>query len=132
MRGFLKSFLVNSVGFYFVANFYPGIEYSRLESIVLAAVIFSLLTLFIKPLLKVLSLPFNLLTFGLFGFFISVIVIYLTSVIVGDFKIVGFESTEINIFGFFIPKLQLNPTLSAIIASTLAGWVTSFLKWLVK
>lgn len=59
-------------------------------TLVLAALVFGLLSSFLKPALKVLTFPLALLTLGVAWFFVAMFVLWLTDVIVGGFRIGGF------------------------------------------
>ena len=51
---------------------------------------FGVLNTILKPLLKLLTLPLALLTFGIAWFFVSMFMLWLTDLIVGKFNIDGF------------------------------------------
>jgi putative membrane protein len=59
-------------------------------TLVLAALVFGLLSSFLKPVLKVLTFPLALLTLGVAWFFVAMFVLWLTDVIVGGFRVDGF------------------------------------------
>jgi putative membrane protein len=56
----------------------------------LAALIFTIVNFFIKPILAVLSIPFIIVTFGIAYFVINMLMLVLTGAIVHDFEIGGF------------------------------------------
>ncbi|MDR0921992.1 MAG: phage holin family protein [Lactobacillales bacterium] len=58
---------------------------------VLAALVLSVLNTILKPILSIFSLPFLLLTFGLFSFVISAIMLQITSYVMGSANF-GFSS----------------------------------------
>jgi len=59
-------------------------------TLVVAALVFGLLSSFVKPVLKVLTFPLALLTLGVAWFFVAMFVLWLTDAIVGGFRIGGF------------------------------------------
>src|SRR3954447_15365276 len=59
-------------------------------TLVWAALVFGILNTILKPLLKLLTLPFAILTLGLAWFFVSMLMLWLTDLIVGGFNISGF------------------------------------------
>ena len=59
-------------------------------TLLLAAIVFGLLSSFVKPVLKLLTFPLALVTFGLAWYGVAMLVLWLTSVIVGGFEISGF------------------------------------------
>jgi putative membrane protein len=59
-------------------------------SLLIAAIVFTLINAFVKPVLAFLSIPFIVVTLGIFYFLINVLMLYLTDWIVSDFKIENF------------------------------------------
>src|ERR671934_1623057 len=59
-------------------------------TLLIAAVVFTLVNAFVKPVLAVLSIPFIVVTLGLFYFLLNVLMLYLTDWIVPDFEIETF------------------------------------------
>ena len=58
--------------------------------LVLAALVFTIVNFFIKPILAILSIPFIIVTFGLFLLVINIAMLALTEWIVSGFSIDGF------------------------------------------
>ena len=62
-----------------------GVEISGgILPLVVATVIIGLLNAFVRPILALLTLPLNCLTFGLFGFVLNAILFYAADVLAGD------------------------------------------------
>ena len=59
-------------------------------TLIFAALVYGLLATFIKPVLKLLTLPLAIITLGIAWFFVSLMMIWLTTLIVGKFDIDGF------------------------------------------
>lgn len=87
----LLRLVVSAFAIMITALLVPGSSVSFLPALA-TAVILSLLNVFIKPLLLVLTLPINLLTLGLFTFVINGLIILLASSIVPGFNVGGFWS----------------------------------------
>ena len=117
--------LLSSFAFLVLAVFYPGFVFESNQSIVVAAVVFALLQMFVRPILKLLSFPLNLITFGLFSLFINVIILYLLALLVPSFSIVSFDFTGIDLLGWQLSTTPVGPLFSALIASLLLGIVSS-------
>jgi len=70
-----------------------GIDYGDdWWALVLAALVFSLVNAFVRPVVTILSLPLIVLTLGIALFFVNLLMLYVTSWIVSDFTIDGFWS----------------------------------------
>ena len=59
-------------------------------TLIVAALVYGILATFIKPLLKLLTLPLAIITLGIAWFFVAMFILWLTDVIVGGFQINGF------------------------------------------
>jgi len=95
-------------------SFYINNEYFGLYAVISALVI-TILNKTIKPVLVVLTLPITALSMGLFYPVINVIILYITSFIMGNnFNISGFftaffASILISIFNIFMDGLIIKP-----------------------
>jgi putative membrane protein len=59
---------------------------------VLAGFVFSLANMVVKPIVAILAIPLIIVTLGIAYFLVNVLMIFLTSWIVGDFHVDGFWS----------------------------------------
>jgi putative membrane protein len=59
-------------------------------TLIVAALVYGILATFIKPLLKLLTLPLAIVTLGIAWFFVAMFILWLTDVIVSGFQIDGF------------------------------------------
>jgi len=59
-------------------------------TLILAALVYGLLATFVKPVLKLLTLPLAILTLGIAWFFVAMFILWLTDIIVGGFRIDSF------------------------------------------
>jgi putative membrane protein len=55
-----------------------------------SAAVFGVLNTFLKPILRLLTLPLALVTLGIAWFFVSLVMLWITDLIVGKFSIHGF------------------------------------------
>jgi putative membrane protein len=59
-------------------------------TLLLAAIVFTIVNWFVKPVVAILSIPLIILTLGVAYFFVNVLMLLVTDWIVGDFEIDGF------------------------------------------
>jgi len=129
VRNIVKQLFLSTTSFFVVGYFFPGIEFEKIEILVVASIIFAVLIMVAKPILKFISLPLNLFTFGLFSFFSGALLLYLISIVVSGFSIVNFDFSGVEISGFFVPKFHAIAIFSALIASILISWLNTLLRW---
>jgi putative membrane protein len=100
------------IALFVVAHLGLGIYATGFWPLVWAAIVLGLVNLTIRPLLRLLTLPLNVLTLGLFGWVISALMLWLVSALVPGFVVTG-----------FIPAL-----LGAVILAAVSG----VLHWAVR
>ena len=84
------SWLTNAIVLAVVAAVLSDVYYDSTGSLLAAAAVFGVLNTVVKPLLRFVTLPLALLTFGIAWFFVSLLMLVLTKTIVGGFHIDGF------------------------------------------
>ena len=129
MKKMLRSAALASISFLVLAYFYPGFTFENPNDRLVAAVIFALFYLFLRPVLKLLSIPLNLITFGLFSLFINVILLYLLTLTAGGFEIVPFNFSGVGLAGFNISAIYLSGLFSAVAAAIALSFISSLLFW---
>ncbi len=85
------TWLFNTIALFVATWLLSGLSYgSDWWALLVAALVFTLVNFFLKPVLAVLSIPFIVVTFGIFYFLINVLMLYLTHWIVSQFTIASF------------------------------------------
>jgi putative membrane protein len=91
MQKLLVRWIGNVVALFVAAWLLSGISYGdQWWTLFIAAAVFTLVNAWVKPVLTVLSIPFIVVTLGLFYFLINVFMLYLTDWLVPDFEIRSF------------------------------------------
>lgn len=107
MKAAIFRWIVLALAVWAAAAIVPGIRYDDGQSILLAALVLSVLNTFVKPALSILSLPFIVLTLGLFLLVVNALVLMATAWLVPGFHVAGFWSAAggslvISIVSFFL------------------------------
>jgi putative membrane protein len=132
MKTILKSLFVNAIILYIAAMIYPGIVYDNtLSTLVLAAVTLTILNRFIKPILKLLLLPINLITLGVFRWVISVVSLFLLTTLIDGYSVIPYQFAGLTYEGFVAPSMYFNILFSYILASITISFTTSVVRWLL-
>ncbi len=82
--------LATAVTLILIANYVPGIDVSGFYIAIVVAVIWGVLGLTVRPVLTLLTLPINIITFGLFSFILNALLFWLLSTFIEGFDIAGF------------------------------------------
>jgi len=86
----LLSWVVNALVLAGVAWLLNGVTFDNRKDLVIAAAVFGILNSILKPLAKILTLPLAIVTLGIAWFFVAMLMLWLTTVIVSGFHINGF------------------------------------------
>lgn len=82
---YFQRLVVNTLTFISLSVVFPGMIHVRgIMPAIIAAFVLSILNMLVKPVLTILSLPFTLLTFGLFSFVVNAAILQMTSFLWGN------------------------------------------------
>jgi putative membrane protein len=87
---FLLRLLLNGTAIVVAAWFIPGVVLTGIVPALLAGALLGFVNALIRPILLLLTLPFTLITLGLFIFVVNAICFALTAALVPGFEISGF------------------------------------------
>src|SRR3989338_6678224 len=131
MKKPLRHFVINTIALTLLTLILPGVSYSSNVLVLLtAALIFCLVNLVVKLILKIIFLPINLLTFGLAGWLIQVILLYLTTLLVSGFSISSYDIGPAVLLGIAIPKIYFSGIWSYIGSSFVLSFLSNLLYWM--
>jgi len=103
MQRWLFRIFVNAVALWVAANLVPGIHLDgQLWSILFVAAVFGVVNAVIRPFVLLLSLPFLVLTLGIFTFVVNALMLLLTAWMVPALVVDGFGSA---LFGSLLVSL---------------------------
>jgi putative membrane protein len=105
------SWVTNALVLLVVTLLLSGVHTSSAGALLEAAAIFGVLNTVVKPLVRLITLPLAIITLGIAWFFVSLLMLLLTSAIVSGFHISGFgtlvEATiivwAVNLLLDFVP-----------------------------
>jgi putative membrane protein len=121
MRWLLRHLIITGLSVYLISLILPGFSLSGgLTSLALTAVILTLVTKLVKPLINLVMLPINLLTLGLFRWVTQALTLYLADWLSPDLAISSFSWHEWHFSAWW----------TLIFASFLLSLSQSALRWL--
>lgn len=78
------------LGIFLAQRYVPGVEFiGNWQTLVLAGAILGLLNFFLKPILKIITWPLKILTFGLFSLVINMLMVWIVDIIFPELIIPG-------------------------------------------
>ncbi|MGH7165114.1 MAG: phage holin family protein [Nitrospiraceae bacterium] len=90
MKGLLIRFVVTGVAVLLAGAIVVGIEVQSVEAGIAAVIVLALLNALVRPILYFLSLPFIILTLGLFMVIINALLLLFVAFMVKGFVVAGF------------------------------------------
>ena len=92
MRNFIIVTLINTFALFMVSGIFNGIEISSWQALIVSAIILSLINIYLKPIIKIIMLPVNFFTLGLFTLFINAFLLIFVESLVKGFYIKNFST----------------------------------------
>jgi putative membrane protein len=109
---FLVKWLVNIAALFIVIHVVAGVGADNWQAIIVAAFVLGLFNTFLRPLVIALTLPINILSFGLFTLIINGFFFYLAAKFVKGFTVMSFWNAFWASIVFSIISLILNVMLA--------------------
>ena len=89
MQGFLIHWILSAIALLIVANILPGIQVDGFSAALIAALVIGLVSATVGFFLKIILLPFILLSLGIVYFVINGLMLELASALVPGFRVSG-------------------------------------------
>lgn len=108
---FLARLLLNSVALLVAAYFVPGVVLSGIGATLIAGALLGIVNTLVRPVLLLLTLPFTLVTLGLFIFVVNAICLGLTAALVPGFSIASYGAAFLGALVVSVVSWVLNGLL---------------------
>jgi len=90
MLAFLAHLILTAALLLLVANLVRGVQVQGWGSALVGAIVLGFVNAIIRPLMVLLTLPFTILTFGLFLLVVNAMVLWLVAILVPGIRVQGF------------------------------------------
>jgi len=128
MKYFIRIFLFSAFALWFVSQILPALSITGgWQTLLIAGLVLGFLTVLVVPILKILFIPINLLTFGLLSWFVHVIVIYLLTLFVPGVAVTAWTFPGWSAGGFSIPEIAFSSFVSFILVSLSVSFLVNLL-----
>ena len=85
----VATIVVNAAAIWVAAAVFDGITYSSLTNLLLTGLVLGIVNFFVRPVVKLLTLPLTVLTLGLWLFVVNALMLLLTGWLVSGFAVDG-------------------------------------------
>jgi len=92
---------------YFHNYIFSNVEIPTIYTAIKASALLALFSLVVKPILKILLLPINIITLGSFKLIIETLGLYTTSYFISDLKVNDIRLYNTILFGVNLPNINL-------------------------
>lgn len=133
MKSLLRRFLITLGALWITTRILPSILITGgARGLIITTLAFMLTDLLLIPLIKILLLPLNLLTLGLFAWVTNVLALYFLVSVIPNVKVLPFSFPGVTLNGFIVPAVDLSTFQVVVVASLLIGAIIHFVHWLIK
>ncbi|PIR82772.1 hypothetical protein COU20_00375 [Candidatus Kaiserbacteria bacterium CG10_big_fil_rev_8_21_14_0_10_59_10] len=106
----LLQYLGTVAAVFLTVTIVPGVSVDSGLTMLLVALVWSVIVIVIRPILQILTLPITIVTFGLFAFVLNALLFWAVALIVPGFVVAGFWSAllgavVLSLFNWLISKL---------------------------
>ncbi|MDA8142230.1 MAG: phage holin family protein [Desulfobacteraceae bacterium] len=112
MRGIAIRWLTLTAAILAASYLLDGIQVASFFSALGAAAMLGILNAFFRPIVLLLTLPLNILTFGLFTFVINAVMLKMASGVISGFQVQGFWTAVFGALLISIVSFALNTLIS--------------------
>lgn len=112
MRGIAIRWLTLTAAILMASYLLSGVQVDGFFSALAAAAMLGILNAFFRPLALILTLPINILTFGLFTFVINAIMLKMASGVIDGFEVHGFWTAVFGALIIGLVSFALNSLIS--------------------
>ncbi|MCA9351496.1 phage holin family protein [Patescibacteria group bacterium] len=109
----MKKFIITTIGlglvvYYVLPYLIDGITIDGGRTAIIAALLFAVINFAVKPVLRVITMPLNLLTFGLFGLGVNVLLFWFVASIIDGFAVANFTAALWGAIGMTVANWILD------------------------
>ncbi|OGD63900.1 hypothetical protein A2160_01600 [Candidatus Beckwithbacteria bacterium RBG_13_42_9] len=133
LKSLLRSLFYSFLSLGGLKWFFPGFQVNGdWGELLLAAVVLTAINLLVKPVLKLILLPFNLISFGLFRWVINVLSLLILAFLVDQVRFAAWHFPGFSYAGITLPAINFSALGSLIVSSFLLTFIRRAIGWVLK
>ena len=129
----LKSVLSYSLSIFLASIFFSGLKVDGgFASYVIIGLLLTIFSLFTDPIVKVITLPFNIITFGFLSFLTTFVSLFITTIFYKNLHVGSFVFAGGVFFGVHISRIYVSGLLSIVAFSATIYFLNKIISWIFK
>ncbi len=134
MKRFIRVFVIECVALYLASQIAKGMVFNQgVQGLIITGVALAVATFLIRPVVNILLLPINLLTFGLFKWVAQAITFFLVDLALPQFMILEFNFPGLKSIYLDLPMVAFpHGPLAYLAFSLLISFIAGIIYWIIK
>ncbi len=132
MKSLLRTITFNLLALWVTSNFIPIFSQNNFKALLTTALVLTAFEALIKPVVEILVLPLNLISFKAFFWVPQTFVLYLTTLVLPQFNITAFSLPQFSFGIIQIPTIHFGAFTGILFLGFLLSLSKKLLKWLLK
>lgn len=133
MKRLIKHYVIDTYTLYLVSLIASGLTFQDgVRTLLMAGLGLTAVTIFAKPIINLMLLPLNMVTYGLFRWVSSAVALYIVELIIKEFKIVEFTFTGFSNKWIDIPAMHFEGVAAYVAFAFMLSLFTSIIHWVFK
>lgn len=131
MREIAKRVFVNALSLFLISQVLVGLDVTGgFVSYLYAGLILAVLTILLDPVVKMVTLPFHILTLGLISFFTTTVALFILTLIYKSVTITSFTFAGVEALGIRASEIHFSGILSYVVISATIYFLNKLIVWL--
>ncbi len=133
MRGLVKRVATNALSLFLVSLLFSGLSISGgFINFLIAGALLAVFTTVLDPIVRIVTLPFNILTLGLLSFLTTLVALFALTLFYSNATVHAFTFMGISFLGLSIGKIVFSRFLSFVVISATIYLSDRFLNFLFE
>ncbi len=133
MKSLLRSVVLHTGALSLLPFLVPGVSLrGGFITLIFGGILLTIISLIVRPILNVITFPFNLITFGVFSLFTNALLLYLLTVFVPGIIISSFTYPATSILGFSTPSITFSVFFAFLLTAGILAGIINIVQWLIS
>ncbi|KKQ93868.1 MAG: hypothetical protein UT56_C0023G0002 [Candidatus Levybacteria bacterium GW2011_GWB1_39_7] len=131
MKQVIKGAFLNALSLFLVSFFLPGLKINgEYINYFYAGTILFVVSIALGPFVKLITMPFNIMTFGLLSFLSTLAALVVLTLVFRNVQVTSFTFNGLSFMGLSINKIFISGVLSYVIISATIYFLSALIEWL--